>query len=133
MANYLLDSSVIIDVLNRKQHRDLLLRELLAQGHMLACCAIQVAEVCAGMRPHEEDRTEELLRSLDYYEISWDVARRAGLLRREYVGKGKGLSVADTIIAAVALHHNLTLMTDNVRHYPMPELRLYPLPRSTGT
>jgi hypothetical protein len=27
----------------------------------------------------------------------------------------------------VALYHELTLMTDNLKHYPMKELDLYPL------
>lgn len=132
MATYLLDSNVIIDVINRKQQRDLLVRELVAEGHMLACCAIQVAEVYAGMRPGEEERTEALLRSLQYYEITWPVARSAGLLRHEWFRKGQALALADVTIAAVALHYNLILVTDNVKHYPMRGLRFYPLPRKNG-
>ena len=128
MATYLLDSSVIIDALNRKKHRDVLLRELLLHGHMLACCGINVAEVYAGVRPKEEEGTEELLRSLEYYEMTWDIARKAGLLKREYARKGTTLSLADASIAAIALAHNLTLITDNVKDYPMPELALYLLP-----
>jgi hypothetical protein len=31
-------------------------------------------------------------------------------------------------IAAVAIHNQLILVTDNVKHYPMKELSLYPLP-----
>ena len=37
------------------------------------------------------------------------------------------LTVADAAIAAVALAHELTLMTDNVKDFPMKELALYPL------
>jgi len=56
------------------------------------------------------------------------VARLAGLLKRDYGRKGTTLSVADTTIAAVALVHELTLMTDNVKDFPMKDLSLYPLP-----
>jgi predicted nucleic acid-binding protein len=39
------------------------------------------------------------------------------------------LATTDVTIAAVALYHHLTLITDNLKHYPMKELNLYPLPR----
>ncbi len=129
MTTYLLDTSVIIDVLNRKGGRDVLLRKLLFEGNLLACCAINVTEVYAGMRPKERERTEEFLKSLDYYEISWDIAKQAGLLKQEWARRGITLSVSDVTIAAVALANNLILITDNIKHYPMPGLRLYPLPK----
>jgi predicted nucleic acid-binding protein len=129
MATYLLDSSVIIDVLNDKRGRHLLLEELLRQGHLLACCSVNVTEVYTGMKPPEEARTEEFLRSLEYYDVTWEIARRAGLLRRDYARKGITLALGDATVAAVALTHRLPLLTDNVRHYPMKELELYPLPR----
>jgi predicted nucleic acid-binding protein len=128
MTTYLLDTSVIIDVLNGKRNRDQLLKGLLSQGDMLACCAVNVSEVYAGMRPKEEAKTEALLQSLEYYEINWNVAKQAGLLKRDYGKKGQTLSLTDTTIAAVALEYNLTLITDNVKHYPMPQLKMYPLP-----
>jgi predicted nucleic acid-binding protein len=128
MTTYLLDTSVIIDVLNGKRYRDALLKDLLSQGDLLACCAVNVSEVYAGMLPKEEAKTEALLQSLEYYEINWNVAKQAGLLKRDYSKKGQTLSLPDTTIAAVALEYNLTLITDNVKHYPMPQLKLYPLP-----
>jgi hypothetical protein len=64
VASYLLDTSVIIDALNNKRNRRGLLLDLLRQGHLLACWPINVAEVCAGLRPKEEAATEEFLRTL---------------------------------------------------------------------
>ena len=55
------------------------------------------------------------------------MARLAGLLKRDLARKGTTVTVADATIAAVALVHELTLMTDNVKDFPMNELRLYPL------
>lgn len=127
MATYFLDTSVIIDALNNKRGRRGLLLDLLKQGHLLACCAINVAEVYAGLRPKEEKATEEFLRSLEYYHITWPVARLAGLLRRDHAKKGVSLSIADTTIAAVAIAHDLSLLTDNVKDFPMKNLTLYPL------
>ena len=127
MPSYLLDTTVIIDALNDRQNRKLLLLDLLKQGHLLGCCPINVTEVYAGLRPREEATTEEFLQSLQYYQITWPIARLAGSLKREYRRKGKTLTVSDAIIAAVAIHHKLTLLTDNVRDFPMKELAIYPL------
>lgn len=129
MATYLLDTNVIIDALQGRRSRDSLLQELILNGHLLGCCAINVSEVYAGVRPGEEGRTKEFLTSLEYYEITWEIARLAGLLKRDYARKGITLALADTTIAAVAITNRLPLLTDNVKHYPMKELKLYPLPR----
>jgi predicted nucleic acid-binding protein len=128
MASYLLDTNVIIDVFNGKRGRRDLLLNLVRQGHLLACCPINVTEVYAGVRPQEEEATEQFLRSLEYYALTWPVARLAGLLKRDFGRKGTTLSLADTTIAAVALIYELTLMTDNVKDFPMSNLALYPLP-----
>ena len=128
MATYLLDTSVIIDTLNSKRARRDLLLSLVKQGHLLACCSINVTEVYAGMRPKEQTATEEFLRSLEYYHLSWPVARLAGLLKRDHSRKGTTITVSDASVAAVAIAHQLTLMTDNVKDFPMKELSIYSLP-----
>jgi predicted nucleic acid-binding protein len=128
MITYLLDTSVIIDMLNGKRGRAALLRGLLSQGHLLACSSIQVSEVYVGLRSHEEQATEAFLRSLEYYEVTWEIARLAGILKRDYAKKGTTLALADVTIAAVAIVHELTLITDNVKHFPMKELRRYQFP-----
>ena len=127
MASYLLDSSVIIDVINDKRERPKLLQKLVEEHHELGCCAINVAEVYAGMLPHEESATLGILENLNYFDITWDIARKAGLLKRDFARKGKTLALADVTIAAVAIENNLILITDNVRDYPMKELKLYVL------
>lgn len=129
MSTFLLDTSVIIDAINGKKNRNQFLLELTeGQGHRLACCPINVAEVYAGLRSKEEQRTGDLLRSLELFPITFAIAERAGLLKRDHGKKGITLSLTDAIIAAVAIHHQLTLITDNTRDFPMKELSLYPLP-----
>jgi len=129
MDDHLPDSSILIDALNGKQGRKELLRSLAMQGHELACCAVTVAEVYAGMRPHEAAVTQSFLTSLAWYDIPAQVARLAGELRFQWARRGHTVSLTDTLIAATALHYGLVLITDNRKHFPMPELRLYPLPK----
>jgi predicted nucleic acid-binding protein len=57
------------------------------------------------------------------------VARLAGDLKRDYGRKGITLATTDVTVAAVALYNELTLITDSLKHYPMKELDLYPLPK----
>lgn len=56
------------------------------------------------------------------------IAKQAGLLRRGWHKKGQTLSYTDVTIAAVALSNEVPLLTDNRKHFPMPELQLLPLP-----
>jgi predicted nucleic acid-binding protein len=125
VASFLVDTSVLIDVLNGKRGRDRSLLELVRQGHMLASCAVTVAEVYAGMRPEEAGQTQALLSRLRYYEITSEVSQQAGRLKYHWARKGHTLSLADVLIAATALNYGLALITDNVQHFPMPELSIH--------
>ncbi len=130
MATFLLDTCVIIDALNNKRGRPALLLDLVRSGHVLACCPINIAEVYAGMRPKEEAATEVLLASFQHVPITQPAARLAGELKRDYARKGMTLNLGDVIIAAVAIHNDLNLLTDNIKDFPMADLALYPLPKA---
>jgi len=125
MTQFLLDTSIIIDVLNNKRNRAKLISNLLSEGHVFYCCSINIAEVYAGMRPKEKTHTESLLNSIHCYDITSSIAALAGTLRYDWSQRGINLSTSDTIIAAVALMHKLVLMTDNIKHYPMPQVKKF--------
>jgi predicted nucleic acid-binding protein len=127
MTVFLPDTSVLIDTLKRKPARTKLLRRILSQGHSLACCAVTVGEIYSGMHPAEAVITEELLSTLLWVETPFTVARKAGALRYEWARKGITLTLTDTLIAATALHYGLTLITDNRKDFPMPDLNIHPL------
>ena len=128
MATILLDSSVIFDHLNGRRGRSEFLARLIDQGHILACCSVNVSEVYAGLRAGEEAGTQDFLDSLKWLPVTPAIARQAGWLRRDWRAKGHTLSFTDTTIAALALANESPLLTDNRKHFPMPELILYPLP-----
>ena len=67
MTRFLLDTTFIIDVLNGQRNRASVMKELIAEQHELACCAINVAGVYAGMRAPEKEKTEALLCNLDMF------------------------------------------------------------------
>jgi predicted nucleic acid-binding protein len=127
MATYLLDTSVVIDALNRKRGRRQLLTALVESGETLACSAMTVMEIYAGLRPHESQTTHAFLDGLEHYTVDRELGRYAGLLKNEWAKQGRTLSAPDVVIAATALIHKLVLMTDNRKDFPMPQLALYPL------
>ena len=124
----LLDTSVLIDVLRRRHGRRELLADLARTGHTLATTTLNVAEVYAGMRPQEQVQTDAFLAALDCYELTRSAGRLAGGLKNTWARKGRTLTLADAIVAAIALERGCVLMTDNRKDFPMPELDYYPLP-----
>ena len=126
MPLYLLDSSVLIDLLHGKGGQDELVRELVFRKERLVCCAITVAELYSGILPKDAPKLDKLFRSLEYFEITPEAARKAGLERAQYRRKGKVLSLADALLAALAIDQDMFLVTSNRRDFPMPELKLYP-------
>lgn len=126
MAEYLLDSDVIIWILRGKPEAIAAIRNLRSRG-TVGCSALSVFEVELGMKRGEEDRTRELLQSLRCYVVDGQTASRAATWFREYRRKGRTLDFIDLLIAATSLRWNLTLVTYNPKDFPVPELALLPL------
>jgi len=127
VADYLLDTNILILAL-RSDPKALDFLDALERKKERACVSVVTrTEILTGMRPHEEERTMELLDSLENLPVDAAIADRAGRLIYQHARQGVQLSFADAVIAATALHHHLTLGTTNPKHFPMPELRLYPL------
>jgi len=124
----LLDTTVLIDVLRNRKGRRELLADLVRAGHSLSTSVLNVAEVYSGIRAGEEGKTEAFLEGLDEYELGSGVARAAGELKMRWAKRGRTISLADAIVAAIGIEQGCALLTDNSKDFPMPELRLFPLP-----
>jgi hypothetical protein len=125
----LLDSSVLIDALRMRKGRREWLAKLVRDGIVLSTSALNVAEVYSGMRPEEEARTKEFLTALECREITASVAESAAKIKKQWAQKGRSLTLADTMVAAVAIEQGCPLATDNRKDFPMPRLQLYELPK----
>lgn len=125
MANYLLDTTAIIDYLRDKNDIPGLLEKFCVEGGLLGCCPVNIVEVYEGMRDKEREATEEFLNSLECYEVTREIGILAGDLKRKYSQKGITLSTADILIAAIAIKNHLILVTNNAKHFPDKEVTLY--------
>jgi predicted nucleic acid-binding protein len=128
LTTYLPDTNVLIDVLNGKRGSRELLNRLVTEGHELSCCAVTVAEVHSGIHPKDSAKVERFLSALRWYDVTRAVALRAGQIRYAEARQGVTLSLPDTLIAALALEHGLTLITNNRKHFTVPGLLLHPQP-----
>jgi predicted nucleic acid-binding protein len=106
------------------------IEDLLNQVQPLAACSLTITEICAGMRTHEEKATREFMRSLVFLPVTSEIAEHAGHPKARYARRGKALLVQDVTIAAVSITYGCTLVTENTKDFPMPELELYPLSKA---
>jgi len=132
---YLIDSDVLIWHLRGHQPTVQLLRSLVKKSSQeeqmlpLGCSVISVFEVWAGMRPGEKAGTEKLLSSLEKYPVDEIIAKQAADYYEAFAKLGVTLHIADLIIAATAVRHDLTLVSYNPKHFPMEDISIYtPMP-----
>jgi hypothetical protein len=123
MARQLLDTDILIDFLRGRAAAWSLMANLRAGGEAPLISAISVAEVFAGARRGEEEAAERLLSVLDKVPVSETIARHAGEFLRAYQ-QSHGLELGDALVAATALVAGATLITRNVKHYPMPQVEV---------
>lgn len=123
MAFCLLDTDILIDFLRGRESARLLMARFESAAEIPFISTVSVAELMAGTRAGEEGATEALLSLLEKIPVSESIARSAGSLLNIY-RKRHGMELADALIAATSLALGATLLTRNVRHYPMPELKL---------
>ena len=127
MPEYLLDTGVLVRHL--RGYREVMDHFLQAAGQgELFVSVLSRTEILRGMRDHERARTKALLDTLLPLPVDVATADLAGDLMRDYLQKGFTLELADTIIAATAIRHELILATYDRKGFPMPELRLADLP-----
>ncbi len=123
MADLLLDSDVVINILKKKEETLKRLDEV--RDRMLYLSPIVSAEIFAGIRPGELDQIEALFSYFQPLQIDTETGRIAGEYANRFRKAYSGISLEDYLIAASARQHHLVLWTYNRKHYPMKEIVLF--------
>jgi predicted nucleic acid-binding protein len=132
MSYYVLDSDATIDILNGTESSTNFVKSLITQGDILCTCDVVLAEVYSGLDRRDAEAAGTFLDSLIFLPSSAQIAHVAGAWRYRYARQGVQLATTDTIIAATAYAYDATLITRNLKDFPMPEISIRPLPRPDG-
>ncbi len=125
--NLLIDTDVLIDVLRGIEPAIQFLQS--SEDHKFVSC-VTVVELYAGVKEGKEKTTlDRFMRLFDVIPIDNELAKAAGLIKRDYANKS-GTGFADAIIAATAIHHRYTLVTLNKKHFAMLQNILIPYHKS---
>ena len=128
---YLFDTDILSQVLKRAPSPTLLTRVAAVPAEQQFTSAITVGEMVYGA--YRSDRPDYFLRQLE--ERLWPnirilpfnraAAETYGRLRAQLEEAGTPLAEPDLRIAAIALTHDFTMVTGNVRHFSrVPGLRI---------
>ena len=122
MADLLLDTTVLIDLLRGRPGAHERLSALRHAADRPHTCAVNVEEVTRGLRPNERDAAERLFGGLRIVPLLAAEGRLAGEWRRAFASRGTTLAQADCLVAAAASTLGGRLAPGNPRHFPMDGL-----------
>ena len=128
MAYYLLDSDALIDYLKGIESTITMIDGLVEQGEITCACAVTLTESMSGLDQDQLDIAQPFFDSLVFLPTSRASAHHAGRWRHDFARRGISLSTTDMLIAATAREHQATLVTRNIKHFPIPDVTVVPLP-----
>jgi predicted nucleic acid-binding protein len=113
----LFDSTILIAHLRGDDRATELLLDAADEGVLAS--VISRAEIEGGMRSGEHRDVSQLFDGLLLLPVTDAVARRAGQQLRRFRRSHPGIDLADYLIAATAEEEGASLVTLNVKHFPM--------------
>jgi predicted nucleic acid-binding protein len=119
LKNILVDTDILIHFLRGRREAKDFLSSLLGRSQ-IHCSSITVAEISAGIRPGEEEKTRALIDNLEVLDVTREIAEKAGQYRRTI--RSQALELDDCLVAATAFIHRSVLATGNGKHYPIRDI-----------
>jgi predicted nucleic acid-binding protein len=111
----IVDTNILIDYLKDK---DKAIRFIELSPVPLGISVVSIAELHAGLRTNERERTARFLASFNTYRIDESIATSAGEFLHQYA-RSHNVGLGDALIAATSRMHNDQLATLNIKHFPM--------------
>ncbi len=116
-GNLLIDTSIIIDYLRKKNKRNSQFYKIVG-SYNLFVSAVTLFELFAGAK--DEQKSNDINYILEYVEIlpfTGATAKEAGEIYLKLRNQNKVIETKDLFIGATALFHDLPLTTLNVKHF----------------
>ncbi len=135
MSGFLLDTNCISELLRPKPEPGVMEWMDAADEAMLYLSVLTVGEIRKGVAGLSQGKRRTLLETWLEVElqerfagrimpIDSSIADRWGLIAAEAIRRGKTLSVIDGLLAATALHHNLTVVSRNVSDFTNTQVQV---------
>jgi len=118
--SFLIDTDWVIDHFNGVTQVTRRLKELEPQG--LGLSVVSAAELWEGAYfsrdpKRSQETLEGFLSGVDVLGLDEEICKRFGQLRGSMRKRGQTIGDFDLLIATTALRHNLTLLTNNRKHF----------------
>jgi predicted nucleic acid-binding protein len=122
-SSYLLDTTVLIDISRGREPAASWLRGALRSRARISISAMTVTEHFAGLRPDKRSEWQRFVDQLTLYDVTKEISVQAGIFRYDFARRGRTIQTPDAVIAATAMFYQATLVTCNIKDFPMPEIK----------
>lgn len=122
-SSLLLDSDILIDHLRKEQKALEYMQREISVGSLLFISVISRTEILSGVRKGEEETIQSLFDLLTPVDVDIAIADQAGEYLMKFA-KSHAVSIGDAIIAASAKEMGVILVSRNIKHYPMKDIKI---------
>lgn len=116
-----LETTFLIDVLRGRTKTVAHLRQLVNSSDTVTLAAPTLFEVmegvCLSRTKRERNQIQEVLQHVTVLPLDRETAWRAAELSAQLIEEGQTIGQMDTLIAAIAMHHNESMLTRNVKTF----------------
>ncbi len=120
---YLLNTDVLIWISRNKKEPVNFINKLKNRGSIYIS-TITIAEIYKNIYVSEIEVTEDYINQNIVLNLDTEIAKQAGFYWQKYSKNLKDLSIIDCIIAATAMLNDLKLVTYNIKHFPMKDIKV---------
>lgn len=117
------DTNIIINYLKGIEPESSYLKKFIISGE-ISFSPVTIAEYVAKAEKKERQLLEDLLTSGQVLSIDEETALVAGEYRKEFSRKTKRTFLPDCLVAATCRIHQLILVTNNIKDYPMKDIKI---------
>jgi predicted nucleic acid-binding protein len=124
MARYLLDTNVLVDYSKGVGAVVAQVRAWATGNDEIGIGGVQVAEYYSGIAPANRRDARTFLSAFSRWPVTETAALQAGIDRYDFARVGVQIATPDAMIAGVARARSATLVTRNIRDFPMTDIRV---------
>ena len=112
---YLIDSDVLINFLKGKEESIEILKKL--KSHERGTSVVCIGEIFEGLNEKQKNEFSKIIDLIEVYNIDLRIVVKFAEIRKELRKSDNLIDNFDLLIAATCLTNDLTLITNNLKHF----------------